>query len=143
MGDVERSPALAARKDRVHGLGFSLDGQELLPHLRLQQNRAGFAAFAKDGDLAAFLSRQGVAPFQPADFADADAGDVEQLQQNPVAPLGRGLDQFGDFAFLENALCQAIAVGLEFDSGADVEGCWGSMERNVELSITFLIATSP
>ena len=94
----------------------------MLPDLGLEQNRPGFAAFAENGDLPAFLARQRIAPLQPADLADANAGDVEQFQQNPIAALRGGVDQPGHFALFENALRQAVAVGPEFDGGADVEG---------------------
>ena len=110
LGDVERSAALAAPEDGVDRLGFSLDGEELLPDLGLEQNRAGFAALAENGDLPAFLARQGIAPLQPADLADPNAGDVEQLQQNPIAARGGGVDQPGHFALFENALCEGVPV---------------------------------
>ena len=65
---------------------------------------------------------QGVAPLQPAELADADAGDVEQLQQHAVTALVAGLDQAGDLAFLEDPLRQVVGVGPQLDRGADVEG---------------------
>ena len=64
---------------------------------------------------------QGIAPFQAADLADADAGDVQQFQQDPIAAFRGGLDQPGHFALFEDALRQGVAIGPEFDGGADVE----------------------
>ena len=60
--------------------------------------------------------------FSPQISLTRDAGDVEQLQQNPIAALRGGVDQPGYFALFENALCQAVAVGPEFYGGADIEG---------------------
>jgi hypothetical protein len=78
---------LAAARDRIDRLRFSLDREELLPDLGFEQNRSCLAAFAEDGDLAAFLARQDISPLQPADLADANAREVKRLQQNPIAAL--------------------------------------------------------
>ena len=61
---------------------------ELFPDLGLEQHGAGLAALAEHRNLPALAPRQGVAPLQPAELADADAGDVEQLQQHAVTALG-------------------------------------------------------
>ena len=76
LGDVQRSSALAARKYGIGFPGISFDGLEQLPDRGLQQNRPGFAAFAENRDLAAFLALPDIAPFQTADLADAEGGDV-------------------------------------------------------------------
>ena len=59
-------------------------------------------------------ARHGVAPFQAAQFADADPGYIQKLQQNPVASFLCRLDQFGDPALFEDALGQVVAIGHEF-----------------------------
>jgi hypothetical protein len=118
---VEMPAAFAAGKDSIDRAAVTPDRHQLCPGLRLQQDRTGLAAFTEDGDLATFGSGHGIAPLQPAKFADADAGDIEQLQQHPVASFGRGVDEFGNFAFLEDALGEGIPVGPELDSGSDIE----------------------
>src|SRR5262249_52012407 len=91
--------ALSAR------LGLSLERLDLLPDLGLEQDRAGFAAFPKDGDLPAFLTRHGVAPLQPAHLADAHAGDRVRLKVggqaaafSSVRNCGYAVQSLGDIA---------------------------------------------
>lgn len=57
----------------------------------------------------------------PAEFADADAGDVERLHHNLVAAFRDDLDEPGDLAFLTNRLRQAVAVGPELEGDAQIE----------------------
>ena len=66
------------------------------------------------------LAGEGVAPLEAAEFADADAGDVEELEDDAVAALGGGVDESGDFTFGEDALGEGVAIGLEFDGDADI-----------------------
>src|SRR6185437_5891908 len=89
---IERTSSAAAGKDGAVRLG-AFEGEKLIPKRLLQEHGTRLASLAEDGDLPALLTRNGVRPFEAAQFADADARCVKQLQQDAVAANRGGFDE--------------------------------------------------
>jgi hypothetical protein len=56
LGDVEVTAAFAAWEDGIEGPGGTAEGKQELPGFWLEQNGAGLAALAEDGNLAALAA---------------------------------------------------------------------------------------
>ncbi len=125
LRNVEVS-TLPAPKDRIGSRSTAAQFHQHPPGASLQQNRARPASFAEHRNLTAVFpalltTLHGVAPLQAREFGDADAGGVEQAENDLVAAVGGAVDHARDVAFGQNALGEAVAVGPELQGDTDVE----------------------
>ncbi len=117
---------LLTPKDRIGSRSTAAQFHQHPPGASLQENGTGPAAFAENRNLTAVFpalltTLHGVAPLQAREFGDADAGGIEQAEDDLVAAVSGAVDHAGDVAFGQNALGKTVAVRPELQGDTDVE----------------------
>ena len=122
-GHSLKSGAMFARaEDRILLLGSRTKRGQKLGDRFGELDGSGLGAFAPDGDLGSVAVWLDVAPAKAADFADPDAGGVEQQQESTVAGIRLQAEHPVDVGLRQDPLGQAVADRRQAKGAADIEG---------------------